>query len=325
MVARPLLRQRTRHGPLTMLPRGSVSRSSWGSLEKRMIGPESAIPDEWVRFAQRHKNAGPSPLGQLGRRHAEVAETMVRCLSCPTDMRHFSAAASCCADVRAQGHNTPDWEDLPTALLRALAALVTCVLAILENRWQHDPSLLLEQRFVDVVVPRASRTQRAMLRSQGGPLTGLPFTTLPLTPLHRSESHLFSVLLMRRLHLPLPLSSRFCRSERPLDCLGHHRASCSRAGVLGRRGFALESAVARVCREAGARVSADVFLQGRIVVIADGLLVFHGAQLAIDATLVSPLRADGEPHSDFRPSAQGAHVSRAHRWQRSCQTRRGCG
>ena len=37
--------------------------------------------------------------------------------------------------------------------------------------------------------------------------------------------------------------------------------------------------------EAGARVSANV-----------GLPVFHGAQLAIDATLVSPLRADGEPH-----------------------------
>ena len=42
---------------------------------------------------------------------------------------------------------------------------------------------------------------------------------------------------------------------------GHHRASCCRAGVLGRRGFALESAVARVCREAAARVSANVFLR----------------------------------------------------------------
>ena len=30
--------------------------------------------------------------------------------------------------------------------------------------------------------------------------------------------------------------------------------------------------------------------------IAEELPVFHGAQLAIDATLVSPLRADSEPH-----------------------------
>ena len=36
--------------------------------------------------------------------------------------------------------------------------------------------------------------------------------------------------------------------------------------------------------------------QRRIEVIAEGLPVFHGAQLAIDATLVSPLRAVGEPH-----------------------------
>ena len=35
--------------------------------------------------------------------------------------------------------------------------------------------------------------------------------------------------------------------------------------------------------------------QRLIEVIAEGLPVFHGAQLAIDATLVSPLRADGAP------------------------------
>ena len=35
---------------------------------------------------------------------------------------------------------------------------------------------------------------RSMVRSQGGPLSGLPSTTLPITPLHRFESHLFRVL-----------------------------------------------------------------------------------------------------------------------------------
>ena len=37
--------------------------------------------------------------------------------------------------------------------------------------------------------------------------------------------------------------------------LGHHRAACSRACVLANRGFSVESAAARVCREAGARVN----------------------------------------------------------------------
>ena len=69
---------------------------------------------------------------------------------------------------------------------------------------------------------------------------------------------------------------------------------CAMAGVLGSRGFALESAAARVCREAGGRVSANVRVQDmdlaapnpldnrRIEVVVDGLPLFHGAQLAMD-------------------------------------------
>ena len=56
-------------------------------------------------------------------------------------------------------------------------------------------------------------------------------------------------LVLRRLRLPLLLSVRSCRCGRTIDIFGH-----ARAGVLGRRGFALESAVARICREAGGPV-----------------------------------------------------------------------
>ena len=81
--------------------------------------------------------------------------------------------------------------------------------------------------------------------------------------------------------------------------------------------------MARVLREAGARVSVNVFLrdldlpigamdQRRIDVIAEGLPVFHGAQLAIDATLVSPLRANGEPHRRC-PDQDGAALTFARR------------
>ena len=76
--------------------------------------------------------------------------------------------------------------------------------------------------------------------------------------------------------------------------------------VLGKRGFPLECAAAQVCREAGGRVSTNVFVRDldlaafnaldnrRVEVIADGLPLWYGAQLAIDTTLVvSPLRGDG--------------------------------
>ena len=59
-------------------------------------------------------------------------------------------------------------------------------------------------------------------------------------------------------------------------------------GVLGLRGFALESAVARVCKEASGRVSVNVAVRDldigvpdrtderRLEVVADGLPLFHG-------------------------------------------------
>ena len=82
--------------------------------------------------------------------------------------------------------------------------------------------------------------------AQGGPLSGLPFTCCPTSFHSRFEAQLFRVLLLRRLWLPLLPTSRSCRCGRPLDALGHHRAACPNVGVLGRRGFALESAVARL-------------------------------------------------------------------------------
>ena len=69
----------------------------------------------------------------------------------------------------------------------------------------------------------------------------------------------------------------------------------------------MEQAAARVCREAGARVDENVLLASlnlngisargrrRIEVVANGLPLWRGAQLAIDVTLVSPVRRDGEP------------------------------
>ena len=78
--------------------------------------------------------------------------------------------------------------------------------------------------------------------------------------------------------------------------------------MLGTRGFALESAAAKICREAGGRVATNLFVRDldvnvpnlmdnrRLEVVADGLPLFAGAQLAVDTTLVCPLHADGTPH-----------------------------
>ena len=161
-----------------------------------------------------------------------------------------------------------------------------------------------------------------MLRSQSGPVAGIPFSVAPSSFLTRLEPALFRVLLQRRLSLPLPLSKRSCRCGRLLDAFGHHRAVCSRSGVLGRRGFSLESAAARVCREAGGRVATNLLVRDmdlgvrnahdsrRLEVVVDGLPLFGGAQFAVDTTLVSAVQGDGQPQRGIRQRRRGSHRAR---------------
>lgn len=84
----------------------------------------------------------------------------------------------------------------------------------------------------------------------------------------------------------------------------------------------MEKAAARVCREAGARVSENTFLRDlnldgirpddgrRLEVIANGLPIYGGMQLAIDTTLVSPVRGDGtaRPRAAYVDGAAIAHA-----------------
>ena len=85
----------------------------------------------------------------------------------------------------------------------------------------------------------------------------------------------------------------------------------------------MESAAARVCREAGARVSTNLFVRDldlpianhdarRLEVVTDGLPLFGGAQLAIDTTLVSSVQADGRPRPQCA-RVDGAALSEARR------------
>ena len=66
--------------------------------------------------------------------------------------------------------------------------------------------------------------------------------------------------------------------------------------MLSRSGWTLENVVARLCREAGGRVSTNIFMRDvdlahpdvadgrRLEVVVDGLPLFGVAQLAVDTT-----------------------------------------
>ena len=151
--------------------------------------------------------------------------------------------------------------------------------------WQHEASSRTELQFRGRVMATLAQHEQALLLSQSGPLAGTPLSTTP----------------SKRLRPPLLLSSRQCRCGRPSDLFGHHRAACSRAGVLGRRGSAVERVAARICRERGARVATNFMVRDmdlrapnvhdgrRLEVVADGLPLPGGAQLAVNTTLVPPV------------------------------------
>ena len=178
------------------------------------------------------------------------------------------------------------------------------------QEWQHEASSRVEQDFRALALfPRLTDTQRTMLRSQSGPGAGAFLSTTPSNPLTRIDSFAFRTLLCRRLRLAIPLSIRICWCGRTIDPLGHHCAACARSGALAGRGFAVESAVARICREGGGRVATNRMIRDlelavpiagdarRIEVIVDGLALFGGAQLATDATMVSPVLPSEPPDS----------------------------
>ena len=129
------------------------------------------------------------------------------------------------------------------------------------------PNLSSRTAETNLPVPRdgsVSQDERgipALVRSQAGTGGGVALSTCPTCRLTRFDAQVFRVLLMRRLQMPLPLTARNCRCGHFLDVFGHHRAACARAGVLSKRGVALESATARIFREAGGRVTTNVLVR----------------------------------------------------------------
>ena len=95
--------------------------------------------------------------------------------------------------------------------------------------WQHEASSRTEESFRNVLFTRLPDSTKDSARSQGGPGAGLVLTTCPTCLVTRLEPQLW---------------------------------------VLGRRGWALESVVARICREAGGRVTTNVMLRDLDMVLA---------------------------------------------------------
>ena len=178
--------------------------------------------------------------------------------------------------------------------------------------WQCFASSVRETFFAERVIMSASDdSRRALLLSQGG--SGAAWLrAIPSEPAFCIEPSRFQVAMRRRLRWPLPLSGGPCRGKscrHKLDKRGDHAASCAVSGLLKLRSRPIEKIWVRVLREGRARVREDVLLRDTgvpvdpadrraIEIVATGLPIAQGIPVAVDATMVSPLHADGTAHKD---------------------------
>ena len=267
-----------------------------------------AFPPDSITSIVRGRAQTPEADGieMINQRHPVVAGEILTALS-GSEAPSIRAVLECEAILREADFEMPTWAELADGARPNQPENPEDEPTDSTHGWQRDATLKLETKFFqEQFWPILSEPEQAQMRSQSGPMSSEPFTSFPTSREARFDSQPFRVLLLRRLRLHLPLNVRRCRCGRLLDPFGHHRSACATAGVLGRRGFALESAAARMCREAGGRVMTNVLVREldlspidnrldgrRLEVVADGLEAFGGAQLAIDTTLVCALRSDG--------------------------------
>ena len=171
--------------------------------------------------------------------------------------------------------------------------------------WQYFASSASEHHFREtVVLAQSCAADQAHLRSHSGAGASDVLCGCPTAPEFKIAPLVFRTIVCERLRLPLLLTESTCECGAALDRCGRHRAACPRSGRLKSRAMAPERTLARVCREAGAMVRTHVKLRDlntnvpvlddrSIEVLASGLPLHHGAQLAVDITLRSAVTSFG--------------------------------
>eukprot|EP00439_Symbiodinium_sp_Y106_P028817 s3110_g3.t1 len=271
-------------GATVVLTNHGLSVPVWGELVTEPPAEAEADPAlhepadlarGWQRSAAAHAPAAyfaswADSLRAIRTRESIFCEDILQQLAGPACNRRCLASLQGAAVVLTNhGLSVPVWGELVTeppaeAEAEAEADPALHEPADLARGWQRAASKVVDDALLADLTSALDEAPTALLHSQAGPFAGRVYTALPTCPELRLDSAAFRVLLLRRLRLPLPLAVRLdatCRCGTHLDPFGDHRAACPRAGLLRGRGIPLERAAARVCREAGATVAANVLLR----------------------------------------------------------------
>ena len=158
------------------------------------------------------------------------------------EIASLNVVSECVASLADAGCVLPSWFELVDGVRPPVPEDIGDTFQPRQG-WQHFASNTVEELHLREALPALPPPQRALVRSQGGPLPSRPFVCCPTSRLTKFSSQSFRVLLLRRLHLPLPLSSRNCRQ----GCWGGV-GSPSRApspGFAGREAHACQRTCSR--------------------------------------------------------------------------------
>ena len=230
--------------------------------------------------------------------------------------RTWKAAARCRGNLVDLGFEAPEWGDLARGARPDFDPMANRIPAskhgVAAEGFGRGKTVSWLSRSGQHLHPRS----RPLLRSQQGPMAGLPYTCLPLSP-----ETTFPAARVQGVVPPTSLTTfahvfRFtCRCGRPLDSRGHHRAAWSVGrGVWVAEDFRWRAQqLASAGRQGeGSRPTSEsrtwtlLPLQSsrtnrRLEVVVDGPPpVSGGAQLAIDTTMVSAVRSDGDSQAPVR-------------------------
>ena len=106
-----------------------------------------------------------------------------------------------------------------------------------QHGWQYWASSVTDFFFrKTTMLTSQPASRRAHLRSHSGRNAGIALAHAPTAPEYTIPAHLFRVLLLERLGLPLPISDDRCDGcHERLDPWGRHRAACTRTGRIRKR------------------------------------------------------------------------------------------
>ena len=246
-------------------------------------------------------------LHMMSQRSPALLQRILAALDNPPAASSLAELSHARATLVAEGFRlAPSWEDLSRGARPPQPT--TTEPGEWTHGWQYHAATCRERFFRrHSVLACASPANRALLRSQSGPLAGTALNCAPTGKEFELSPERFRALTFRRLRWPLPLLPSACEGcGSHMDVYGDHRCACMVTGRVKLRSIPMERVLARICTEAGARVRTNIFLRHlnlpvlagddrRIEVLAQGLPCYGGAQLAIDATMGSPLRGDGQP------------------------------